>query len=57
MQQIRESWKKIVEEELEAYGLEVLGSSEAIRAAGELSLQTPPRPEMGDIAFPVGIYA
>src|SRR5690554_536802 len=57
MQQIRESWKKIVEEELEAYGLEVLGSSEAIRAAGELSLQKPPKPEMGDIAFPLFIYA
>ncbi len=57
MQQIRESWKKIVEEELEAYGLEVLGSSEAIRSAGDLSLQTPPKPEMGDIAFPLFIYA
>ncbi len=57
MQQIRESWKKIVEEELEAYGLEVLGSSEAIRAAGDLSLQTPPKPEMGDIAFPLFVYA
>ena len=57
MQQIRESWKKIVEEELEAYGLELLGSSEAIQTAGELTLQKPPKPELGDIAFPLFIYA
>jgi arginyl-tRNA synthetase len=57
MQQIRELWKKIVEEELEAYGLELLGSNEAIRAAGELTLQKPPKPELGDIAFPLFIYA
>ena len=57
MQQIRELWKKIVEEELEAYGLELLGSNEPIRAAGELTLQKPPKPEMGDIAFPLFTYA
>ena len=57
MQQIRGVWKKIVEEELEAYGLEHLGSCDAIRAAGELTLQKPPKPEMGDIAFPLFTYA
>jgi len=57
MQQIRETWKTIVEQELEAYATEVLGSAEAITASGSLSVQKPPKPEMGDIAFPLFIYA
>ncbi len=57
MQQIRETWKTIVEQELEAYATEVLGSAEAIKASGSLSVQKPPKPEMGDIAFPLFIYA
>ncbi|MFA7370369.1 MAG: arginine--tRNA ligase, partial [Sphaerochaetaceae bacterium] len=57
MQQIRESWKNIVEEELEAYGLEVLGSNTVLKEGGDLSVQTPPKPEMGDLAFPLFVYA
>ncbi|MDD2297055.1 MAG: arginine--tRNA ligase [Sphaerochaetaceae bacterium] len=57
MQQIRETWKTIVEQELIAYATEKLESGDAIREAGPLIVQKPPKSEMGDLAFPLFIYA
>jgi len=56
LQQVREQWKDLVEQELMAYAHEVMGSNEAIKDQS-LAVQTPPKPELGDIAFPLFVFA
>lgn len=51
---VRQSWKDLVERELSAHALTILGTEPALP---ELSVQTPPKPEMGDLAFPLFAYA
>lgn len=57
MQRMRELWKELVERELTRYATEVLGDSSIVRDAGRLAVQKPPKPELGDIAFPLFPYA
>ncbi|MEA5033506.1 MAG: arginine--tRNA ligase [Sphaerochaeta sp.] len=57
MQQIRNTWKELVEKELAIYATEVLGTAEALQGAPSLTVQKPPKPELGDVAFPMFAYA
>lgn len=57
MQQLRATWKNFVEREIWEYAQEVLGTDESVRTLGELAVQKPPKPELGDIAFPLFIFA
>ncbi len=54
LQKIREQWKNLIEEQLLAWAKE--GSSEDITLS-PLAIQVPPKPELGDIAFPLFAYA
>ncbi len=54
LESIRETWKNIVEQELKAYAEAQLGGDVQLP---EVSAQTPPKPELGDIAFPLFAYA
>ena len=51
---VRQSWKALVEKELASYALAILGTEVALP---ELAVQTPPKPELGDLAFPLFAYA
>lgn len=51
---VRQSWKALVEKELSSYALTILGKEVALP---ELTVQTPPKPELGDLAFPLFAYA
>ncbi|MGE0074827.1 MAG: arginine--tRNA ligase [Sphaerochaetaceae bacterium] len=57
MQQIRNTWKELVERELALYATEVFGTAEALPGAPSLTVQKPPKPELGDVAFPLFAYA
>lgn len=57
MQQIRNTWKELVERELALYATEVFGTAEALQGAPSLTVQKPPKPELGDVAFPLFAYA
>lgn len=57
MQQLRDTWRDLVQRELHDYAVELFGSSDAVDAAGQMTVQKPPKPELGDIAFPLFIYA
>ena len=57
MQQIRNTWKELVERELTLYATEVFGTAEAVQGAQALTVQKPPKPELGDVAFPLFAYA
>jgi arginyl-tRNA synthetase len=57
MQQIRNTWKELVERELTLYATEVFGTAEAVQGAPSLTVQKPPKPELGDVAFPLFAYA
>ncbi|NMA23209.1 MAG: arginine--tRNA ligase [Spirochaetales bacterium] len=54
LETIRDTWKNFIEEQLTAYATEVLGTVEALPP---LIAQVPPKPEMGDLAFPLFAYA
>lgn len=57
MQRMRDTWRAVIERELAHYAEETFGSADAVVAAGPLAVQKPPKPELGDIAFPLFIYA
>lgn len=51
---VRMVWKALIEEQLGIYARSVLGEEVALPP---LSVQTPPKPELGDLAFPLFAYA
>ncbi|MGE4583759.1 MAG: arginine--tRNA ligase [Sphaerochaeta sp.] len=51
---VREKWKTLVEEQLALYAKSVMGIEEPL---APLAVQIPPKPELGDIAFPLFAYA
>ncbi|MGB4406017.1 MAG: arginine--tRNA ligase [Sphaerochaeta sp.] len=51
---VRQSWKALVEKELASYALTILEKEVKLP---ELAVQTPPKPELGDLAFPLFAYA
>ena len=51
---VRQSWKALVEKELALYALTILGKEVDLPP---LAVQTPPKPELGDLAFPLFAYA
>lgn len=51
---VREIWKTLIEEQLALYAKEVLGQDVQMPP---LAVQTPPKPELGDLAFPLFTYA
>ncbi len=51
---VRETWKSLIEEQLALYAKEVLGTDVQLPP---LAVQTPPKPELGDLAFPLFAYA
>ena len=51
---VRETWKTLIEEQLALYAKSVL---EVDIALPPLAVQTPPKPELGDLAFPLFAYA
>lgn len=54
LQKVREEWKAIIEKELLAYYKDI--NNEDIEIA-PLAIQVPPKPELGDVAFPLFAYA
>ncbi|MGD1820636.1 MAG: arginine--tRNA ligase [Pleomorphochaeta sp.] len=54
LQEIKEQWKSLIEEQLVAYYKEI--NNEEITLA-PLAIQVPPKPELGDVAFPLFAYA
>ena len=57
MEQLRNTWKTIVTDELSHYAAEIFGTDEAVVDAGPLVVQKPPKVELGDLAFPLFVYA
>jgi arginyl-tRNA synthetase len=57
MRQLRDTWKTLVGREIEAYANEMATAGMQIAELGELVVQKPPKPELGDIAFPLFAYA
>ena len=51
---VREIWKTLIEEQLALYAEEKMGEKIELPP---LSVQTPPKPELGDLAFPLFAYA
>lgn len=51
---VRETWKSLIEEQLALYAKEVFGTDVQLPP---LAVQTPPKPELGDLAFPLFAYA
>ncbi|NCC65686.1 MAG: arginine--tRNA ligase, partial [Spirochaetia bacterium] len=51
---IRETWKTLIEDQLSLYANEKMGEDTILPP---LSVQTPPKPELGDLAFPLFVYA
>ncbi len=54
LENIRDTWKQLIEEELALYGSEHGFGTENLPP---LIAQTPPNPELGDLAFPLFAYA
>ncbi len=54
LQKVRQQWKEVVEQELAQYAAQVAPGTTEI---APLMVQTPPKPELGDIAFPMFAYA
>ena len=54
LDKIRNEWKLVVQEQINEMAKNVLGESASV---AELSIQVPPKPELGDIAFPLFSYA
>jgi arginyl-tRNA synthetase len=51
---VRETWKTLIEEQLSLYANEKMGEATTLPP---ISVQTPPKPELGDLAFPLFVYA
>ncbi len=56
-QQVKEYWKNLLEEQLRLIAAEKGFDGDPVETAGELVVQTPPNPDMGDLAFPLFPYA
>ncbi len=56
-QQVKEYWKNLLEEELRGIAREKGIEGDPVAAGGALVVQSPPNPEMGDLAFPLFPYA
>ncbi|MGD1817160.1 MAG: arginine--tRNA ligase [Pleomorphochaeta sp.] len=54
LQEIKEQWKSLIEEQLVAYYKEINNEEITITP---LAIQVPPKPELGDVAFPLFAYA
>ncbi|MFA6844641.1 MAG: arginine--tRNA ligase [Sphaerochaetaceae bacterium] len=54
LEELRLSWKTFLEDQLARYAKEILGKDAVLPP---LAVQTPPKPEMGDIAFPLFAFA
>ncbi|MBK5200035.1 MAG: arginine--tRNA ligase [Spirochaetaceae bacterium] len=54
LEKIRNEWKLFVQEQINEMAKNVLGDNAAV---AELIIQIPPKPELGDIAFPLFSYA
>ncbi|MFA6688431.1 MAG: arginine--tRNA ligase [Sphaerochaetaceae bacterium] len=57
LQKVRQQWKDLVEAQLAGYAKELVGDDDAVSSLPPLAVQTPPKPELGDIAFPLFSYA
>jgi len=56
MRQLRQQWKDLVEREIIVYARETLGTEDAARGLS-IAVQIPPKPELGDIAFPLFVFS
>ncbi|HZJ89031.1 MAG TPA: arginine--tRNA ligase [Sphaerochaeta sp.] len=54
LERIRDSWKTIIAKLIASYAQEVLGSANDLP---EVVVEVPPKPEMGDLAFPLFAFA
>lgn len=54
LQEIKEQWKGIIENQLQACAKEIVNEDVTL---APLTIQVPPKPELGDIAFPLFAYA
>lgn len=54
LQKIRNEWKTIVQNQIDEMAKSILGEDAKVP---ELTIQIPPKPELGDIAFPLFSYA
>ena len=54
LEAVRETWKNLIEQQLSIYAAEMLGDAPELPA---LAVQSPPKPELGDLAFPLFAYA
>ena len=54
---VREYWKNIISDELMEMAKEQNIEEHLMKEVGDLVVQTPPKPEMGDLAFPLFSYA
>jgi arginyl-tRNA synthetase len=54
LQKIRNEWKTIVQNQIDEMAKGILGEGADVP---ELTIQVPPKPELGDIAFPLFSYA
>nr|WP_319472425.1 arginine--tRNA ligase [uncultured Sphaerochaeta sp.] len=54
LEAVRETWKNLIEQQLHIYAAEMLGNAPELPA---LAVQSPPKPELGDLAFPLFAYA
>ncbi len=54
LEAVRDTWKCLIDEELNRYAREVLDEPVELN---ELTVQSPPKPELGDLAFPLFAYA
>jgi arginyl-tRNA synthetase len=57
MEQLRNTWKTVVTDALAHYAIELFGSDDNVVQAGPLVVQKPPKVELGDLAFPLFVYA
>lgn len=57
MQQMRDSWRAVIERELTRYATETFGTAQAAESAFPLAVQKPPKSELGDLAFPLFVFA
>ena len=57
LQQVKEYWRQLISDQLLLLAKEKSIDEKEIQKAGELVVQVPPKPEMGDLAFPLFGFA
>lgn len=57
IQQVKEQWRQLISEQLVLLAKEKSIDENELLKAGPLSVQIPPKPEMGDLAFPLFPFA